>query len=70
MRVSTYSDLVVESRYQTGLDLKEELMRRKRALLLEDNTAIRFALKQLLDKLGFEVLDFPAPGSCPHPSPW
>lgn len=40
-------------------------MRRKRALLLEDNTAIRFALKQLLDKLGFEVLDFPDPGSCP-----
>jgi CheY-like chemotaxis protein len=33
--------------------------------VFEDNSVIRSALQQLLDKWGYEVLSYPEPGFCP-----
>lgn len=38
---------------------------RRRAVIFDDNDLIRFALRSLLDRRGYEVLTFPEPGLCP-----
>jgi CheY-like chemotaxis protein len=37
-----------------------------RVLLFEDDDIIRSALKNILDRYGYEVYDFPNPGMCPQ----
>jgi len=38
---------------------------RRRAVIFDDNDLIRFALRTLLDRRGYEVFTFPEPGLCP-----
>jgi len=38
---------------------------RHRAVIIDDNSLIRFALWQLFDRRGYEVFTFPEPGLCP-----